>query len=49
MNDREKLFNMIIWAYPGISHYWAGVIADHLLKKGVKPPQTDGGNEDVCQ
>ena len=49
MNDREKLFNMILWAYPGISHYWAGVIAEKLLKCGVKLPENDGGGVDVCQ
>ena len=46
MNDRERLYNMIIDAYKEISIYWAKVIAEHLLKEGVKLPEMDGGGMD---
>ena len=35
MSDRDKLIELIQEAVGGTSSYWAGLIADHLLKNGV--------------
>ena len=35
---REKLIKLIQEAVPGVARYWAGLIANHLIKNGVEIP-----------
>lgn len=39
-HDKQQLVNLIVEAVNGCSSYWAGLIAEHLLKNGIMVPAT---------